>query len=148
MMWKYYEANVTRKLPLGRQQAGQKAKPAEIAGTFDRTEIILTFNNEDRVLPLDFSEIVIFKGITPANRLGYMMNKVACRPKDVRELLLGGGIMPGTAVYDCLIRPPGFHRKPLPPPPVKPKTPEERLIELLKSRQKEKDKRRKKRRDE
>lgn len=55
-------------------------------------EVSLTVDNEDRFLPLDFSEVTITRRVYRNGEGEYLINKVACRLKDITELFLDTGI--------------------------------------------------------
>lgn len=59
----------------------------------DLAEVVLIFNNEDRVLNLDFNEVAITRRSFRDDKLSeYYINKTLVRRKDVRDLFLGTGL--------------------------------------------------------
>ena len=64
-------------------------------------EVSMTFDNESRKLPLDFSEVTITRKIYRSEESEYFINKVQCRLKDIREMFLDTGIgTDGYAIID------------------------------------------------
>ena len=55
-------------------------------------EVTLTFDNEDRSLPLAFNEIAVTRRVYRNGDSEYMLNKNACRLKDIVELFRDTGI--------------------------------------------------------
>ncbi|NLC57026.1 MAG: chromosome segregation protein SMC [Armatimonadetes bacterium] len=55
-------------------------------------EASLTFNNESRTLSLDFDEVTITRRLFRSGESEYLINKVACRLRDVTELFLDTGV--------------------------------------------------------
>jgi len=76
------------------------------AGTAKRTqlnmaEVAMTFDNESRKLPLDFSEVTVTRKIYRSEESEYFINKVQCRLKDIREMFMDTGIgTDGYAIID------------------------------------------------
>ena len=60
-------------------------------------EVAMTFDNESRKLPLDFSEVTVTRKIYRSEESEYFINKVQCRLKDIREMFLDTGV--GTQGY-------------------------------------------------
>lgn len=60
-------------------------------------EVAMTFDNESRKLPLDFSEVTVTRKIYRSEESEYFINKVQCRLRDIREMFLDTGI--GTEGY-------------------------------------------------
>ena len=56
------------------------------------TEVILTFSNEDRRLPLDYKEVAIIRRLYRGEEGEYFINKTPVRLKDIQHLFLGTGI--------------------------------------------------------
>ncbi|MBK8166524.1 MAG: chromosome segregation protein SMC [bacterium] len=55
-------------------------------------EVTLTFENEDRGLPIDFSEVAIRRRVTRDGGSDYFLNGSACRLKDLRDLFFDSGV--------------------------------------------------------
>jgi chromosome segregation protein len=55
-------------------------------------EVSLTFSNENKFFPLDYSEITISRRLFRSGESEYLINKSQVRLKDVSELLMGTGI--------------------------------------------------------
>lgn len=76
------------------------------AGTTKRSqqnmaEVAMTFDNESRKLPLDFSEVTVTRKIYRSEESEYFINKVQCRLKDIREMFMDTGIgADGYAIID------------------------------------------------
>ena len=76
------------------------------AGTAKRSqlnmaEVAMTFDNESRKLPLDFSEVTVTRKIYRSEESEYFINKVQCRLKDIREMFMDTGIgTDGYAIID------------------------------------------------
>ncbi|HAT72425.1 MAG TPA: chromosome segregation protein SMC [Elusimicrobia bacterium] len=64
-------------------------------------EVAMTFDNESRKLPLDFSEVTVTRKIYRSEESEYFINKVQCRLRDIREMFLDTGIgTDGYAIID------------------------------------------------
>ncbi len=76
------------------------------AGTTKRSqlnmaEVAMTFDNESRKLPLDFSEVTVTRKIYRSEESEYFINKVQCRLKDIREMFMDTGVgTDGYAIID------------------------------------------------
>lgn len=86
---------------LGEQSAkqlrGGKMDDVIFKGTTKRrpvgmAEVTLTFENEDRGLPIDFSEVAIKRRVTRDGGSDYFLNGSACRLKDLRDLFFDSGV--------------------------------------------------------
>jgi chromosome segregation protein len=55
-------------------------------------EVILTFDNEDRALPLDYHEIAVSRRCYRSGESEYCINKTPCRLRDVLDLFRDTGI--------------------------------------------------------
>lgn len=64
------------------------------------TEVSFVLSNEERVLPIDFDEVVITRRLFRSGESEYLINKAPVRLKDVTELLMGTGI--GTEAYSLI----------------------------------------------
>ncbi|MGM9991321.1 MAG: chromosome segregation protein SMC [Candidatus Bruticola sp.] len=90
---------------LGEQSAKtlRAAKQEELifAGSPERRpaqscEVTVTFDNQDRSLPVDFAEVSLTRRVNRQGESQYFINQVACRLKDIQELLMGSGVGPGS----------------------------------------------------
>ncbi len=59
-------------------------------------EVTLTFDNEDRSLPLDFGEVSITRRAYRAGESEFFINREPVRLRNVVELLMGTGLGPGS----------------------------------------------------
>ncbi|QUL57721.1 chromosome segregation protein SMC [Paenibacillus tritici] len=75
--------------------AGSDARKAVNYG-----EVSLTLDNEDHVLPLDFSEVTVTRRVHRSGDSEYLINKQACRLKDITELFMDTGI--GREAYSII----------------------------------------------
>ncbi len=55
-------------------------------------EVILTIDNEDRALPIDFAEVAVMRRVYRNGDSEYMINRNACRLKDIVDLFRDTGI--------------------------------------------------------
>ncbi|MDB4865965.1 MAG: smc, partial [Cohnella sp.] len=55
-------------------------------------EVSLTFDNTDKTLPLEFSEVTVTRRVHRSGESEYLINKQACRLKDITELFMDTGI--------------------------------------------------------
>ena len=86
---------------LGEQSAktlrGGKMEDVIFGGTEKRKklawcEVILTFDNEDRALPIDFAEVAVMRRVYRNGDSEYMINRNACRLRDIVDLFRDTGI--------------------------------------------------------
>ena len=86
---------------LGEQSAktlrGAKMEDVIFGGTEKRRrlsycEVVLTFDNEDRTLPLDFGEVAVSRRVYRSGESEYAVNRTPCRLRDVVELFRDTGI--------------------------------------------------------
>ncbi|MCI1959115.1 MAG: chromosome segregation protein SMC [Clostridia bacterium] len=86
---------------IGEQRAknlrGDKMEDVIFAGTAQRkpigfAEVSLTLDNEDKKLPLDYSEITVKRTVFRSGESKYTINGTACRLKDIHELFMDTGI--------------------------------------------------------
>ncbi len=86
---------------LGEQSAktlrGGKMEDIIFGGTEKRKklawcEVILTFDNEDRALPIDFSEVAVMRRVYRNGDSEYMINRNTCLRRDIVELFRDTGI--------------------------------------------------------
>ncbi len=68
----------------------EKRKPLGLA------EVSMTFDNEDRKLPIDFNEVEITRRAYRAGESEYFINRSQVRLRDIIELLMGTGLGPGS----------------------------------------------------
>ena len=55
-------------------------------------EASLTISNEEGILPVEYKEVVITRRLYASGESEYLINKNACRLKDIREVFLGTGV--------------------------------------------------------
>jgi chromosome segregation protein len=67
-----------------------KRKPLGLA------EVAITFDNADRRLPIDFSEVEITRRAYRAGESEYFINRSQVRLRDIMDLLMGTGLGPGS----------------------------------------------------
>ncbi|MDQ6926288.1 MAG: AAA family ATPase, partial [Candidatus Eremiobacteraeota bacterium] len=84
-----------------RSLRSQKMEDVIFAGNNTRkplgmTEVSLTFDNAERVLPLDFAEVQITRRAYRVGESEFYINREAVRLRDVHELLMGTGLGPGS----------------------------------------------------
>lgn len=86
---------------LGEQSAkmlrGGKMEEVIFAGTANRksrgmAEVTLVIDNSSHILPIDYSEVAITRRMYRSGESGYFINKVPCRLRDIRELIMDTGI--------------------------------------------------------
>lgn len=86
---------------LGEQSAknlrGTKMEDVIFTGTEHRkpmgfAEVSLTIDNSDKFVPLEYSEVTITRRVYRSGESEYMINKTACRLKDIHELFMDTGI--------------------------------------------------------
>jgi chromosome segregation protein len=63
-------------------------------------QITLTIDNRQRILPTDFDEVQITRRLFRSGESEYLLNKQACRLRDIYDLFLGTGI--GKSAYSVL----------------------------------------------
>ena len=76
---------------------GSKSLDIIFAGTQNRkslgfAESSLVFDNSDKALPIEYTEVTVTRKIYRSGETGYYINKVPCRLKDVLELFMDTGI--------------------------------------------------------
>src|SRR5581483_6522255 len=59
-------------------------------------EVTLTFDNSDRKLPIDFTEVEIARRAYRAGEIEYYINRNQVRLRDVMDLIMGTGFGPGS----------------------------------------------------
>jgi len=86
---------------LGEQNArelrGLKMEDVIFNGTQTRSplnfsEVSLVFQNNKKILPVDYDEVVITRRIFRTGESQYLLNKTVVRLKDINDLLLGTGV--------------------------------------------------------
>lgn len=94
---------------LGEQSAkslrGGKMEDIIFAGSDARkavnfSEVSLTLDNGDHVLPLDFNEVTVTRRVHRSGDSEYFINKQSCRLKDITELFMDTGI--GKEAYSII----------------------------------------------
>lgn len=75
--------------------AGSDARKAVNYG-----EVSLTLDNADQALPLDFNEVTVTRRVHRSGESEYLINKQACRLKDITELFMDTGI--GREAYSII----------------------------------------------
>jgi len=76
---------------------GERLEDLIFNGTKDRpplsmAEVSLTFSNEKKILPLDYSEVMITRKIFRSGESECYINKIPCRLKDITDLFLNTGM--------------------------------------------------------
>ncbi len=72
----------------------RERKPINLA------EATLHFSNEDGLLPVDFAEVAIARRVFRDGTGEYLLNRRACRLKDIQDLVLGTGV--GAHAYSLI----------------------------------------------
>ncbi len=63
-------------------------------------EVSLTLSNDDKVLPIDYSEVTVTRRLHRSGESEYLLNKTRVRLKDVQDLFHGTGV--GTVAYSLI----------------------------------------------
>ena len=84
-----------------RSLRSQKLEDVIFAGNRTRkplgmAEVSLTFDNADRQLPIDFSEVQITRRAYRAGESEFFINRQQVRLRDIVDLLMGTGLGPGS----------------------------------------------------
>jgi len=74
---------------------GTQTKPA-----LGLAEVSLTFDNQSRVLPIEYDEVTVTRRLFRSGESEYLLNKTTVRLKDIQELFMGTGI--GSAAYSLV----------------------------------------------
>lgn len=94
---------------LGEQSAkslrGAKMEDVIFAGSDSRKpvgfcEVSITFDNTERKLPIDYSEVTVTRRVYRSGESEYRLNKQSCRLKDINELFMDTGI--GKEAYSMI----------------------------------------------
>ncbi|MFC1566881.1 chromosome segregation protein SMC [bacterium] len=80
-----------------RQLRGSKMEDIIFNGTSKRpaqnlSEVTISLDNTQKILPIDFSEVVIMRRLYRTGESEYWINKTPCRLKDIAELLMDTGL--------------------------------------------------------
>ncbi|MDU4959944.1 MAG: chromosome segregation protein SMC [Sporomusaceae bacterium] len=80
-----------------RNLRGAKTEDIIFAGSSERrplnvAEVSLIFDNSDNRIPLDFNEVIITRRVYRSGESEYLINKTACRLKDIHEILTDIGL--------------------------------------------------------
>jgi chromosome segregation protein len=75
-----------------RNLRGAKTEDIIFAGSSERrplnvAEVSLIFDNSDNRIPLDYSEVIVTRRVYRSGESEYMINKTACRLKDIHDML-------------------------------------------------------------
>lgn len=76
---------------------GNKMEDVIFSGTDKRravgfSEVAITFDNNDGVIPIDYSEVEVTRRMFRSGESEYYINKNSCRLKDIRELFMDTGV--------------------------------------------------------
>ncbi len=63
-------------------------------------EVSLTIDNTDRGLPIDYQEVTLTRRLYRSGESEYLINRTACRLKDIQDLILDTGI--GSSAYSMI----------------------------------------------
>jgi len=63
-------------------------------------EVSLTLSNQDRMLPIEYDEVMVTRRLYRSGESEYLLNKTQVRLKDINELFMGTGI--GTSAYSLI----------------------------------------------
>lgn len=86
---------------LGEQSAkqlrGSKMEDVIFAGTETRKplgycQVDLTIDNQDKKMPIDYSEVTVSRRVYRSGESGYFINGTTCRLRDVHELFMDTGV--------------------------------------------------------
>ncbi|MDN6626841.1 MAG: AAA family ATPase [Pisciglobus halotolerans] len=65
---------------------------SELRKPVNRAEVTLIFDNEDRFLPLDYTEVSITRRVNRSGESEFYINKKTCRLKDIVDLFIDSGL--------------------------------------------------------
>ena len=87
------------------QLRGKKMQDVIFAGSasfkaLGVAQVTVTIDNSRRILPIDYEEVQITRRLFRSGESEYLLNKTACRLRDIHDLLLGTGI--GKSAYSML----------------------------------------------
>lgn len=76
---------------------GNKMEDVIFSGTDKRralgyAEVSIVFDNSDKLIPLDYGEIMVTRRVFRSGESEYYINKNSCRLKDIRELFMDTGV--------------------------------------------------------
>ena len=63
-------------------------------------EVSITIANEDRILPVDYTEVTVTRRLFRSGDSDYLLNRVPCRLKDIQNLLMDTGL--GAHAYSVI----------------------------------------------
>ncbi len=63
-------------------------------------EVSITIDNEERILPVDYTEVTVTRRLFRSGDSDYLLNKVPCRLKDIQNLLMDTGL--GAHAYSVI----------------------------------------------
>lgn len=80
-----------------KQLRGSNMQDVIFAGTEDRkpvnyAEVSLVLDNSSRIFNIDFDEVVVTRRLFRSGESSYMINRAACRLKDIHELFMDTGL--------------------------------------------------------
>jgi len=72
----------------------------EVHKPLSMSEVSLTLNNEDKIIPIEYSEVTVTRRCYRSGESEYLINKTPCRLRDIQELFMDTGI--GTESYSVM----------------------------------------------
>src|SRR5262249_49404067 len=87
------------------QMRGKKMQDVIFAGSasfkaLGVAQVTITIDNSQKLLPMDYEEIQVTRRLFRTGESEYLINKTACRLRDVHDLFLGTGV--GKSAYSIL----------------------------------------------